>query len=61
MSSPTLPILALFSWKKSSNENLLAFPSGAQKLNGDELQLIQFGGMPKDAKLFRGSKGACKK
>ncbi len=29
------------------------FPT-AQKLIGDELQLIQFGGMPKDAKPFRG-------
>lgn len=26
----------------------------AQKLIGDELQLIQFGGMPKDAKPFKG-------
>ncbi len=25
-----------------------------QKLAGDELQLIQFGGMPKDAKPFKG-------
>ncbi len=41
-------------WLGSSKRNLLAFPSGAQKLIGDELQLIQFGGMPKDAKLFRG-------
>lgn len=30
------------------------FPEGAQKLLGDELQLIQFGGMPKDAKPFKG-------
>src|SRR5262249_47296183 len=30
------------------------FPKGAQKLLGDELQLIQFGGMPKDAKPFKG-------
>ena len=29
------------------------FPKGAQKLIGDELQLIQFGGMPRDAKPFR--------
>ena len=27
---------------------------GAQKIIGDELQLIQFGGMPKDAKPFKG-------
>lgn len=30
------------------------FPDGAQKLLGDEIQLIQFGGMPKDAKPFKG-------
>jgi phage-related protein len=30
------------------------FSKGAQKLIGDQLQLIQFGGMPKDAKPFKG-------
>jgi phage-related protein len=30
------------------------FPKGAQKLLGDELQLIQSGGTPKDAKPFKG-------
>src|SRR5258707_12490946 len=30
------------------------FPKDVQKLIGDELQLIQFGGMPKDAKPFKG-------
>jgi hypothetical protein len=30
------------------------FPNGAKKLIGDELQYIQFGGMPKDAKPFKG-------
>jgi phage-related protein len=34
--------------------NLQGFPKGAQKLLGDELQLIQFGGTPKDAKPFKG-------
>jgi phage-related protein len=34
--------------------NLQAFPKGAQKIIGDELQLIQFGGMPKDAQPFKG-------
>jgi phage-related protein len=34
--------------------SLRDFPDGARKLLGDELQLIQFGGMPKDAKPFRG-------
>jgi phage-related protein len=38
----------------NSKRNLQAFPKGAQKIIGDELQLIQFGGMPKDAKPFKG-------
>jgi len=38
----------------NSKKNLRDFPDGAQKLLGDELQLIQFGGMPKDAKPFKG-------
>ena len=33
---------------------LREFPEGARKLIGDELQLLQFGGMPKDAKPFKG-------
>ena len=27
----------------------MEFPEGARKLAGDELQLIRFGGMPRDA------------
>jgi phage-related protein len=38
----------------NAKRNLQAFPKGAQKLIGDELQLIQFGGMPGDAKPFKG-------
>ena len=38
----------------SAKRDLQAFPAGAQKLTGDQLQLIQFGGMPKDAKPFHG-------
>jgi len=41
-------------WMGDSKRNLRAFPEGAQKLIGDELQLLQFGGMPKDAKPFKG-------
>jgi phage-related protein len=41
-------------WLGNSRKNVQAFPKGAQKLLGDELQLIQFGGMPKDAKPFKG-------
>ena len=39
----------------NSKKNVRGFPEGAQKLIGDELQLLQFGGMPKDAKPFRGA------
>ena len=41
-------------WLGNSKKNLRDFPDGAQKRLGDELQLIQFGGMPKDAKPFKG-------
>jgi phage-related protein len=41
-------------WLGDSRKNIHAFPVGARKIIGDELQLIQFGGMPKDAKPFRG-------
>jgi phage-related protein len=41
-------------WLGNSKRNIQAFPRGAQKFIGDELQLIQFGGMPKDAKPFKG-------
>jgi phage-related protein len=41
-------------WLGNSKKNLRDFPDGTQKLLGDELQLIQFGGMPRDAKPFKG-------
>jgi phage-related protein len=41
-------------WMGNSKKTIRDFPEGAQKLLGDELQLIQFGGMPKDAKPFKG-------
>lgn len=41
-------------WLGNSKKNVRDFPDGAQKLLGDELQLIQFGGMPKDVKPFQG-------
>jgi phage-related protein len=41
-------------WLGDTKKTLRAFPEGAQKLLGDELQLIQFGGMPKDTKPFKG-------
>jgi phage-related protein len=48
------PVLRPLVWLGNSKKNLRDFPDGAQKLLGDELQLIQFGGMPKDAKPFKG-------
>jgi phage-related protein len=41
-------------WMGNSRKNIQSFPEAAQKLIGDEIQLIQFGGMPKDAKPFKG-------
>jgi phage-related protein len=38
----------------NSKKSIRDFPEGAQKLLGDELQLIQFGGVPGDAKPFKG-------
>ena len=48
------PVLRPVIWMGNSKKYLRDFPEGLQKLLGDELQLIQFGGMPKDAKPFRG-------
>jgi phage-related protein len=48
------PLLRPVVWLGNSKKNLQGFPKGAQKLIGDELQLIQFGGMPKDAKPLKG-------
>ena|SRR5437773_566116 len=48
------PVLRPLVWVGNSKRNIQAVPKGAQKLLGDELQLIQFGGMPKDAKPFKG-------
>jgi phage-related protein len=41
-------------WLGSARKDIQAFPKRAQKLLGDELQLIQFGGMPRDAKPLKG-------
>jgi phage-related protein len=48
------PVLRPIVWLGESKRNLRDFPEDAQKILGDELQLIQFGGMPKDAKPFKG-------
>ena len=54
MESLRPPALRTVVWLRNSKESIREFPKGAQKLLGDELQLIQFGGMPKDAKPFKG-------
>jgi phage-related protein len=56
MKSPTFIVQSFrpVVWLGDSKKNLRGFPDGAQKLLGDELQLIQFGRMPKDAKPFKG-------
>jgi len=48
------PVLRPVTWLGNSKTNLLDFPKDAQKLIGNELQLMQYGGMPKDAKPFTG-------
>jgi len=48
------PVLRPLVWMGDSRKTMQQFPEGAQKLLGDELQLMQFGGMPKDAKPFKG-------
>ncbi len=50
------PVLRPLVWMGNSLRNVQAFPSWAQKLIGDELQLIQFGAMPRDAKPFKGGR-----
>ena len=48
------PILRPVIWLGNAKKNILGFPEEVQKLIGDEIQLIQFGEMPKDAKPFKG-------
>jgi len=48
------PILRPVVWLGDSKSELQTFPKAAQKIIGDELQLMQSGGMPKDAKPFKG-------
>ena len=49
-----VPILRSVVWLGNAKKNLREFPEGARKLIGDELQLLQFGGMPRDTKPFKG-------
>ena len=54
MDENKMPVLRPLVWMGNSRKCLQTFPTGARKLIGDELQLIQLGGMPKDAKPFKG-------
>lgn len=54
MERPKPPLLRPVVWLGNSKKSIREFPEGAQKLLGDELQLIQSGGMPRDAKPFKG-------
>ena len=49
-----LPLIRPVVWLGTSKKNLQGFPKGAQKLIGDELQLIQFGEVPINTKPFKG-------
>ena len=48
------PVIRLVVWMGNSKKDIMGFPTEVQELIGDELQLIQFGGMPRDAKPFKG-------
>ena len=54
MSLKRPPILRPVVWLGNAKKNIREFPESVQKLIGDELQLIQFGEMPKDTKPFKG-------
>lgn len=55
MSDPkNTPVTRPIRWMGNSKKNLLKFPPEVMKVIGDELQFIQFGGMPKNAKPFKG-------
>ena len=51
------PVIRPVRWMGNSKKKLLKFPPEVMKVIGDELQFIQFGGMPKDAKPFKGVGG----
>ncbi len=48
------PVMRPVVWLGNSRRKIQAFPPDAQRIIGGELQLMQYGGMPKDAKPFKG-------
>ncbi len=55
MSKYETPVIRPVIWMGNSKKNILEFPDEVKKDVGDELQLMQYGGMPDSAKPFRGS------
>ena len=51
------PVMRPLVWLGNSRRNIQEFLLEARKTIGDELQLIQFGGLPTDAKPFKGGGG----
>lgn len=49
-----VPVIRPLIWLGNTRKNIQSFPEEVKKLIGDELQIIQFGGMPKNAKPFKG-------
>lgn len=54
LNSLKTPVVRPVRWMGNSKKNLMKFPPEVMKIIGDELQYMQFGGMPKDAKPFKG-------
>ena len=48
------PVMRPVVWLGNSRRNIQDFPPDARRLMGGQLQLMQYGGMPKDAKPLRG-------
>ena len=51
---PETPVMRPVVWLGNSKRNIQAFAPDARRIIGGELQLMQYGGMPKDAKPFMG-------
>ena len=51
---PQAPVMRPVVWLGNARRNIQAFPPDARRIIGGELQLMQYGGMPKDAKPFKG-------
>ncbi len=48
------PVIRPVVWMGNAKKNILEFPDEVKKDIGDELQLMQYGGMPRSAKPFKG-------